>query len=107
MSRQPYQALGAVLAELEPALRQLGLWHPQPPSAEALASRAPFAIDTLTFSQWLQFVFLPRMEALLEQRQPLPRKCAIAPMAEEYFAPQNIDATEVLELLRRIDTLLS
>ncbi|WP_339616520.1 YqcC family protein [uncultured Gilvimarinus sp.] len=100
-------AVADILIDLEVALRELNLWHSESPSAEALASTAPFAVDTLTFTQWLQFMFLPQMQELVKHRGPLPANCAIAPMAEEYFRPQVIDGAAVVLQLRRVDTLLS
>jgi len=100
-------ALADILIDLEAALRDLNLWHIDAPSAEALASTAPFAVDTLTFTQWLQFIFLPQMQVLVKRRGSLPANCAIAPMAEEYFRPQVIDGGPVVLQLRRVDTLLS
>lgn len=100
-------AVADILIDLEAALRELNLWHDQAPSAEALASTAPFAVDTLTFTQWLQFMFLPQIRLVVSKRAPLPVNSAIAPMAEEYFRPQAIDAGAVVMQLQRIDTLLS
>lgn len=102
-----HSATADILIDLEAALRELQLWHDQPPSAEALASTAPFAVDTLTLTQWLQFMFLPQMRVLINTHAPLPKNCAIAPMAEEYFRPQTIDGATVVVQLRRLDTLLS
>ena len=97
----------SLLIDLESELRQLGRWGSSPPEASAFASSQPFAIDTMDFHQWLQFVFLPRMYALIEARQPLPDKCAIAPMAEEYFSQGKLPVTKLLDTLRSIDELLS
>ena len=74
-----------VLIDIEAQLRQLGQWHKVQPTAEALSSEEPFCVDTLTFTQWLQFIFLPTLYAMLEEGQALPQRCGIAPMAEEYF----------------------
>lgn len=46
----------ALLSELEDELRQLGWWEQQAPSAQALQSQQPFCVDTLEFSQWLQWI---------------------------------------------------
>ncbi|MEO0436254.1 MAG: YqcC family protein [Pseudomonadota bacterium] len=97
----------SLLIDLESELRQLGLWSAKSPSASALASSQPFAIDTLKFEEWLQFVFLPRMYGLIEARQPLPVKCAIAPMAEEYFCGGQLPIGKLLNTLRSLDELLS
>ncbi|WP_049723671.1 YqcC family protein [Gilvimarinus polysaccharolyticus] len=100
-------AAADILIDLEAALRDLQLWQLDLPPAEALASTAPFAVDTLTFTQWLQFMFLPQMQLLIDERAPLPVNCAIAPMADEYFKPQVVDGSAVVVQLQRIDTLLS
>ena len=96
-----------VLIDIEAQLRQLGLWDKIPPSTEALASTQPFCVDTLSLPQWLQFVFLPRLYEMLEAGQPLPDRCGIAPMAEEYFRGLDLTADALLRSLVEIDELLS
>ncbi|QIB65221.1 YqcC family protein [Kineobactrum salinum] len=99
--------VAAVLIDIEAQLRYLSLWESIPPSAEALASQEPFCIDTLTLPQWLQFVFLPTLYRLLEQEASLPERCAIAPMAEEYFRGSALATSGLLRALRQIDELLT
>jgi uncharacterized protein YqcC (DUF446 family) len=79
------------------------------PDSEALASTQPFAMDTLSLPQWLQFIFIPRMYALVESRAALPHKCRIAPMAEEYFRGRGrgMGEASLIAVLESIDTLLS
>jgi uncharacterized protein YqcC (DUF446 family) len=96
-----------VLIDIEAQLRQLGLWHKARPTAAALASDLPFCVDTLTLPQWLQFVFLPTLYALLEAGETLPGRCGIAPMAEEYFRGTGLASGALLAALVRIDELLS
>ncbi len=96
-----------VLIDIEAQLRQLGQWDTEPPSAGALASEQPFCVDTLSLPQWLQFVFLPRMYHLLESEQPLPQRCGIVPIAEEYFRGTGLPADELLTALARVDELLT
>ncbi|TVZ39920.1 uncharacterized protein YqcC (DUF446 family) [Alteromonadaceae bacterium 2753L.S.0a.02] len=99
--------LASLLIDVECELRNLGEWSHVPPSPAALASTQPFCIDTLTFSQWMQFVFVVRMRSLLESDTPLPRQCGIAPMAEEYFRGLGLDVAELVRLLNTIDEKLS
>ena len=103
--------LARLLLLVTSELRTMGLWQTQSPSHEALASTEPFAVDRLSFAQWLQFVFLPRMHQLIETESPLPENCSIAPMAEESFkADDRIDPVSGAALvahLRGIDELLS
>lgn len=100
-------AIAERLIDLEASLRQLGMWSESPPPEEALASQQPFAVDTLAFSEWLQFVFLPRIYATLEAGSALPESCAVAPMAEESFRGQQRETGSLIDVLRELDELIS
>ncbi|ARN74541.1 YqcC family protein [Oceanicoccus sagamiensis] len=99
--------LSSLLMDVEAQLRQLGLWQTEAPSAEALASTEPFCIDTLSFPQWLQFIFLARLYSMISLQQALPTSCSIAPMADEYFKSSEHNVTALLAILEQIDQLLS
>lgn len=77
------QQLTLLLEQLERQLKQAGLWSDIPPSAQAMASTAPFACDSMSFAMWLQFIFLTKMREMLEQNIPLPQALCLLPMAEE------------------------
>lgn len=105
--RDRIQGLPDMLSQLEAELRRLELWATTPPPEEALTSRLPFCCDTLSFPQWLQFVFLRRMRRLTESGASLPQACGIAPMAEEWFAASQTDSGRLLGILQNIDDLLT
>lgn len=96
-----------LLHRIEQELKQLNLWGEQPPSAAALASTAPFCCDSMAFEQWLQFVFLPRMHALLDAELPLPAQIAICPMAEQVFGTTNANLFNLINRIADLDELLS
>jgi uncharacterized protein YqcC (DUF446 family) len=100
-------AVAEILIDIEKELRDLRLWEFESPSEEALASTQPFAIDTLNFPQWLQFIFIPRLYFMIEQRMQLPNVSGVKPMAEEYFQVLNQNSSNLISHLGRIDTLLS
>lgn len=62
-----------LLHQLETQLREHKLWQYTMPSEQALQSAEPFAIDTLHPHEWLQWIFIARMHALVKNNQPLPR----------------------------------
>ncbi len=99
--------VAALLIDVEAHLRQMGLWQAEPPPAEAFLSTQPFAIDTLGFDQWLQFIFLPTMYELIETGSDLPTECAIAPMAEEFFRGSALPSLPLEKVLARVDKLLT
>lgn len=103
-ARLPLLAEQLLLIERE--LRLLGWWSAQAPEAERLASVEPFCVDTLAFEEWLQWIFLPRMAALVERGAGLPANCAIGPMGEVVWAGEGQRVAVLLELLGEFDRLL-
>lgn len=99
------------LHALAAALKQAQLWDAAPPDAQALASTMPFMFDTLRIEQWLQWVFIARLHALIDARAALPTACSVRPLAEhEWIERQgrsDAPTQEALAILSRIDTLLS
>ena len=100
-------AVAEILIDIEKELRELQLWDDVMISDEALMSEQPFAIDTMTFPQWLQFIFLPRMYFIIEQQLQLPANCGIAPMAEQYFSVLRLPSLQLIGHLQKIDELLT
>lgn len=99
--------IASLLIDVEAELRRLQQWQHQAPSLEALASTEPFCVDTLTFAQWLQFIFLPRMHALVAAGQLPPGKCEIKPMAEEYFREGQFDGANILRAIGELDAAIN
>ena len=93
-----------LLQQLEAQLQHHELWQQTMPSAEALQSTEPFAIDTLRPHEWLQWIFIARMRALVESNQPLPRGFSIEPYFAEAWK-QELHYSELLETIRTIDEL--
>ena len=96
-----------LLIDIEYQLRRLNLWGEHGPTPQSLASTLPFCVDTLHFIQWLQFVFLPRMQQLIDQQLSLPRQCAIAAMAEDALKGQDINSECLVATLAQLDQVLS
>lgn len=96
-----------LLQSLETELRSQGRWEDRSPPAGALNSKQPFAIDTLDFDQWLQWVLLPRMNELLARQLPLPSDCAMGPMAEEVYGTEDPGGARITMLINQIDTLIN
>lgn len=92
-----------ILEDIEQVMRDDKLWHATPPEAEAFESKEPFSVDTLSAEQWLQWVLVPRMYALLEAQAPMPTRFAITP----YFEVAMPEALRLLTQLQRLDDLLN
>lgn len=93
----------SLLQQMEMVMHQHRLWEPVSPPPEAFESRLPFCVDTMKFSQWLQWIFIARFRALLQGGLPLPSQCNVSVMAEEAFKGVEPDMQELIELLRQFD----
>ncbi|WP_025120869.1 MULTISPECIES: YqcC family protein [unclassified Serratia (in: enterobacteria)] len=95
------------LRAIEQSMRELALWQLTPPEAEAFASTEPFCVDSMLAEEWLQWVLLPRMHALLDANAPLPTRFAITPYFEEALKDKQPNCLPLLVLLQRLDSLLN
>ncbi|MFI8417481.1 YqcC family protein [Serratia sp. NPDC078593] len=95
------------LQAIEQSMRDLALWQATPPAPEAFSSTEPFCIDSMQAEEWLQWVLLPRMYALLDADAPLPVRFAITPYFEEALKDKEPSCLPLLVLLQRLDTTLN
>jgi len=102
-----HQQLSRLLAKLVAELQHQQLWQAESPSAQALASTEPFCVDTLSFSQWLQWVMIPRFEQMVAAEMPLPPRCEIQPMAEEGLKDLGAAGRKLIALVGEIDRTLT
>jgi uncharacterized protein YqcC (DUF446 family) len=96
-----------LLLQLENELKLQQLWSPLPPDAAALASTLPFCVDTLPLQGWLQYVFIPRMQALLASGAALPANMSLLAIAEQAFAPLGGHTQALLQLIAELDNTVA
>lgn len=94
-----------LLNEIELEMQRIALWQSLPPPAEAFLSEQPFAIDTMQSHQWLQWIFLPRMRAVIETSNDIPRNFALYPYFEESLKEAD-NASNLLRLIKTLDQLV-
>ncbi|MDN2667666.1 pseudouridine synthase [Vibrio lentus] len=87
--------LPLLLQQLEQQMRQCSLWSDVSPSDEALSSVEPFAIDSLQPEEWLQWIFIVKINAMMDAQMSLPKGFAIHP----YFGEVWKNEAEKAELL--------
>ncbi|WP_035012869.1 YqcC family protein [Catenovulum agarivorans] len=102
-----HQQIASLLTELAAALQAANLWQQHRPSAQALNSSQPFCIDTLDFHQWLQFIFIEKMQIIAEQQLTLPSQLCISPIAEDAFNEQTAPEGKILAVIKQIDALFA
>lgn len=97
-----HQQIKRLLDSLQSELLLHDHWEDIAPSKEALASTAPFAIDTLNCTQWLQWIFIPKMRELLENKRPFPREFSISSYIEEALSAGR-GQSEILRISKEMD----
>ena len=91
-----------LLIKLENNMRKHNLWSNKTPNPAGLNSKVAFAADYFSFSEWLQWIFIPKTRYLIQQKVELPHNCNILPIAEEAWKGlENI--TDLLYLIQEID----
>lgn len=100
------QQLTTLLKQLEATLKQCDFWQQKPPAPEAFLSREPFCVDTMNFSEWLQWVFIGRLRALLDAQGLLPTGSQVAPLAAELWKDKP-EAELLCPVLECIDACLN
>ncbi|WP_227370191.1 YqcC family protein [Halomonas sp. M20] len=81
----PHTELAQALERLEATLSSVDLWRTPQPETAAFESQEPFCVDTMELPQWLRYVFIPRLQALVDAKATLPASCEVAPAVEVYL----------------------
>ncbi len=96
-----------LLAALELALLENGWWGSDAPDDAALASTEPFCVDALTFSEWLQWVYIPKMRDYIASQGALPERSGLLAIAEEAWRGSAEDTRGLLLVMRALDGLVN
>lgn len=109
MNQTLSNAIDEQLQRLTAAMKNQGLWEDNPPSKEQLASQQPFAVDTLTFEQWLQWLFIPKMTEMIQARHfnGLPHRSDIHTMASYSFEKYPQNTKDIIAIIKQTDELLN
>jgi uncharacterized protein YqcC (DUF446 family) len=102
----PYAQSAAKIAQIEPEMNRIGFWRAEPLPESAYAFRQAFAMDTMTFGQWLQFIFVPRVKSIIGQRGEFPTSSQVGVQAIREF-DGDPQADRLVSLLCEFDALFN
>ncbi|MBA2780000.1 YqcC family protein [Billgrantia kenyensis] len=100
-----HDELDVALRRLEATMKATNMWRMSTPAPEAYESQQPFCIDTMELPQWLRFVFIARLDALVEARAPMPATCEVAPVVDTYLAQQGSRASDRLLMCKAVEEI--
>lgn len=95
------------LQHIEALLREHQQWQAVAPDPGVFESTQPFCMDSLEPYEWLQWVLIPRMHALLDGEHPLPTAFAIAPYYEIALEASHPARDVILAQLQALDALFT
>lgn len=99
-----HDAVAGKIEEIEQELKRMGAWQQEPLPPEAWQFRSAFAMDTMAFEQWLQFILIPRVREIVETRGEFPPESHLAPHAVREFDGRD-DTDRLCTLLHEFDRL--
>ena len=90
---------------VEAELRALGVWQADPLAQETIDNGGAFGMNTMAFTQWLQFVLVPRLRDVAEGSIPVPPVSQLGAHASREFDGWH-EAAGLVQLLVRLDDLV-
>lgn len=97
------QAVLPKLEQIETEMRRIGFWQEGALQAEQYDFKAAFAGDTMSFPQWLQFIFIPNVKRAAANGS-FPARSQVSAMAAREFDGLE-EASMLIELLSEFDAL--
>jgi uncharacterized protein YqcC (DUF446 family) len=100
-------AVAIALDAVEAEMKAVGLWEAAQPSEAELAAAGAFGSPTMSFGQWLRWVFVPAVRAAVAGERPLPAASNVAAQAvrEWGWGPDPAPTDPVIERLMAFDRL--
>ena len=93
-------------SEIETELKHINRWGDEPLPPEKFENMGAFGSNTMTFEQWLQFVFLPQMHEMVETQGGFTGESSLSRYATRVFSGDK--AADYLHgLLRELDNLIN
>ncbi|WP_104201670.1 YqcC family protein [Billgrantia saliphila] len=100
-----HEELDVALRRLEATMKATNMWRMSAPDTEAFESQQPFCIDTMALPQWLRFVFIARLDALIEAEAPMPEKCDVAPAVAAYLIQEGARTQDRLLMCKAVEEI--
>lgn len=101
---QRYARAAELAAEIEKEMKAIGCWRQETLPEAAYHFHQAFAMDTMTFSQWLQFVLVPRVRQIVAEQGEFPSRSMVGVQAMREF-DGDARADRLVSLLSEFDGL--
>jgi uncharacterized protein YqcC (DUF446 family) len=93
-----YQKSKEHISRIEKELKSLEDWQPLPPDPGVFTDMGAFGSNSMPFTTWLQFVFIPNVKEMIDKRGSFPKSSGVAT-----YAYRNLEESKY----ERLKALLS
>jgi len=93
-----YQKVEEQINQVEQELKNLGHWREAQPNPKLFENMGAFGSNTMPFTMWLQFVFIPNVKKIITEQGTFPKSSQVAT-----YAYRNLEGNEY----DRLNALLS
>lgn len=101
-----YENCALQINKIELELKRLNVWSSEPIAEEKFNNMGAFGSKTMAFTEWLQFVLIPKVQAIIENKGLFPQKSNTATFAFREFDGWD-EAKPLVDLLRGFDELFN
>jgi uncharacterized protein YqcC (DUF446 family) len=89
---------------IEDEMKRINFWQDTPIDPAAMNFKKAFAMDTMAYTQWLQFIFIPRVKQIIAEHGKFPSSSSVGTQAIREFDGQD-QANNLVTLLCEFDAL--
>ena len=100
------ESVKRIIGEIELEMKRIGYWSTEPLPQKDYQFHQAFATDTMTFTQWLQFILIPRVHQILDENDVFPASSMVGTQALREFDGDE-RASKLVNLLIEFDQLFS
>ncbi len=99
-----YTTVESKLNDIEAEMKRIGYWREEPLPPEMYNFTQAFAMDTMPYSYWLQFIFVPRVRSIIAERGQFPSRSMVGAQAIREFDGVD-EAADLVTMLCEFDAL--
>jgi uncharacterized protein YqcC (DUF446 family) len=99
-----HEAVEQQLDIVEAEMKRIGWWRKEPLPPEMYQFTQAFAMDTMPYVYWLQFIFIPRVRSIIAERGQFPDGSSVGGQAIREFDGLD-EADELVSSLCEFDAL--
>jgi len=95
----------ARIDEIEAEMKSIGMWRNEPLPPEAYDFHQAFAMDTMPFAYWLQFIFISRVNEIIDAGGQFPTRSQVGAQAVREFDGDD-EANHLVSILSSFDRFI-